>query len=81
MARAVIEIEREIRALKPAEQEELLRVLLEELDGPTDPDVERAWLDEVQRRSGEMDAGTVQAVPGRDPGRDVFDRARARLKQ
>ena len=77
MARAVIEIEREIRALKPAEQEELLRVLLEELDGPTDPDVERAWLDEVQRRSGEMDAGSVQAVPDKD----VFDRARARLKQ
>ncbi len=34
MARAVSEIEQEIRALPDAEKERLLRALLEELDGP-----------------------------------------------
>ena len=32
------------RALEPDDQEHLLRALLEELDGPADPDVERMWL-------------------------------------
>jgi hypothetical protein len=41
MARAVAEIEREIRGLKPDEQERLLRALVEELDGPLDPGVEQ----------------------------------------
>lgn len=34
MARALSEIEQEIRALDPADQEHLLRALLEELDAP-----------------------------------------------
>jgi len=36
------EIEKEIRALEPDDQEHLRRALLEELDEPADPDVERA---------------------------------------
>jgi hypothetical protein len=41
MARAISEIEREIRALEPDDQEHLLRALLEELDGPPDPGLEQ----------------------------------------
>jgi hypothetical protein len=48
MVRAITEIEDEIRHLPAKAQERLLHVLLEELDGPPDPDVEAAWLDEVQ---------------------------------
>ena len=77
MARAVSEIEKEIRGLARAEQERLLRALLEELDGPIDPDAERAWLDEVQRRSADFDAGLIKTVSAEE----VFERARARLKQ
>ena len=77
MARAISEIEKEIRSLARPEQEQLLRALLEELDGPADPDAERAWLDEVQRRSAEFDAGLVKPVPAEE----VFDRVRSRLKQ
>jgi putative addiction module component (TIGR02574 family) len=73
MARAVAEIEKEIRALKPDDQEQLLRALLEELDGPADPDVERAWLAEAQRRSQELDSGVVEAIPAEE----VFGKARA----
>jgi len=77
MARAISDIEREIRTLKRPEQERLLRALLEELDGPADPDADRAWLDEVQRRSADFDAGRVKTIPGDE----VFERVRARLKQ
>lgn len=77
MARAVSEIEKEIRALEPDDQEHLLRALLEELDGPADPDVEQAWLTEAQRRSQELDTGGVEAVPADE----VFAKARAELKR
>jgi Putative addiction module component len=62
MARAVAEIEKEIRALEPDDQEHLLRALLEELDGPADPDVERAWLAEAQQRGQELDSGVVETT-------------------
>jgi putative addiction module component (TIGR02574 family) len=77
MARAIAEIESEIRHLARPEQERLLRALLEELDGPIDPDADQAWLAEVQRRSADFDAGLVRAIPAEE----VFARVRARLKQ
>lgn len=77
MARAISDIEREIRGLGRQEQERLLRALLEELDGPADVDADRAWLDEVQRRTMEFDAGLIKTVPAEE----VFDRIRARLKR
>jgi len=77
MARTTSDIERGIRALDRPEQERLLRALLEEFDGPIDSDAERTWLDEVQRRSAEFDAGLVKTTPADE----VFERARSRLKQ
>jgi putative addiction module component (TIGR02574 family) len=75
MAREVSEIEQEIRALPDPEKERLLRALLEELDGPPDTGVEEAWLDEVQRRSRELDAGLVEPIPADK----VFADLRAKL--
>jgi putative addiction module component (TIGR02574 family) len=63
MARAVAAIEQEIRALSSADKAELLRVLLEELDGPADAGVDAAWAAEIQRRSREIDDGVVQCTP------------------
>jgi hypothetical protein len=77
MARTVTEIEQEIRSLNRSEQEHFLRALLEELDGPADPDAERVWLDEVQRRSSEFDAGLMITAPAGE----IFERVRSRLKQ
>jgi putative addiction module component (TIGR02574 family) len=77
LARAVAEIEKEIRALEPDDQEHLLRALLEELDGPADPDVERAWLAEAQRRSQELDSGVVETIPAEE----VFGKAHVELKR
>jgi hypothetical protein len=77
MARVVSEIEREIRALERDDQEHLLRALLEELDGPPDPGVEQAWLEEAQRRSRELDSGIIEAISADD----VLAKARADLKR
>lgn len=76
MARAITEIEEELRSLPAKAQERLLHVLLEELDGPPDPDVEASWLDEVQRRSRELDEGLVKTIPAKE----VFANLRERLK-
>ena len=77
MARAMTDIEQEIRSLGRPEQEHLLRALLEELDGQVDPDAEREWLKEVQRRSAEYDAGLVKTIPANE----VFEHVRLHLKQ
>ncbi len=76
MARAAAEMVEEIRSLDPVEQGKLLRMLLDDLDGPADLDVDRAWLEEVQRRSRELDAGLVTPIPAEE----VFANARARLR-
>ena len=75
MARAVERIEEEIRSLSAAEKVELLRALIAELDAPADPEVERAWLEEAQRRHREMVEGRVKGVPGER----VFENLKSRL--
>jgi Putative addiction module component len=76
MARAIADIEDEIRRLPAQAQERLLHILLEELDGPPDTDAEAAWLHEIQLRSRELDEGSVETLPAQE----VFARLRERLK-
>jgi len=64
-------IQDEIRRLSAAEKEEVLRTLLEELDGPPDPDVESAWLKEVERRTEEIESGQVKCVPAEEVFRQL----------
>ena len=71
MARPVSIIQQEIRALSSADKAELLRTLLEELDGPTDADADAAWAAEIQRRSGEIDDGLVQCIPAEEVFRKI----------
>lgn len=75
MARAVAEIYAEIQKLSESDKDELLRALMAELDAPLDADVEKAWLNEAQKRYREIAEGRVQGVPGQL----VFERLRARL--
>ena len=77
MSRAVSIIQQEIRALSLTDKEALLRTLLEELDGPPDPDVDAAWLAEIQRRSREIDEGTVKCIPADE----VFERLKVDTKR
>jgi len=76
MAKAIAEIEDKIRALSGADKKQLLRTLIAELDAPADPDVERAWLEEAQKRHRELVEGTVKPVSGKH----VFENLRARLR-
>lgn len=75
MAKAVKDIESEIRELSSEERAELMRSLIAELDAPADANVERAWLEASQRRYRELIEGKVKGVPGPL----VFDRLRKRL--
>ncbi len=75
MARAVKDIEKEIRTLSAEDKIALLRTLIAELDTPADPNVERAWLETAQRRYRELVEGKVKGIPGPL----VFERLRARL--
>lgn len=77
MADTVKKIEEEIRTLSAAEKVELLRMLIAELDAPADADVERAWLEEAQRRQREFVEGKVKGVPGER----VFENLRSRLRR
>ena len=76
MARKVEEREREIRSLSDDERMRLLRDLVADLDGNPDPEVEKAWLEEAQRRFQELQQGVVEAVPAEE----VFKSARDRLR-
>ena len=73
----VAEIEAKIRSLSLEDKTDLLRVLIAELDGPADEDVEQAWLAEAQRRHREVLEGKVKPIPGER----VFENLRARLKR
>ena len=76
MARTITDLEREIAELSAAERARLLRRLIADLDAPAETDVETAWIQESRRRLAEIDAGTVDTIPGQQ----VLDEARARLK-
>jgi len=54
-----------------------LQLLWEKLDGPSDPDVEAAWLEEVRRRGQQIDAGQVELIPADQ----VFRKPEASLKK
>jgi len=77
MSTVVAEIEAKIRSLSFEDKTELIRALIADLDGPADADVERAWLEEAQRRHREVIEGKVQPVPGKR----VFENLRSSLKR
>lgn len=65
MATDITEIEAKIRSLSIVEKTELVRALISDLDGPADADVERAWLEEAQRRHRDVVDGKVEPVSGK----------------
>ena len=75
MATALAEIEDKIRELSQSEKSALIRLLIGELEGPPEPDIERAWIAEAKRRHQELLEGRVKGVPGDE----VFARVRALL--
>jgi putative addiction module component (TIGR02574 family) len=59
--------------LEQRDRAELAKLLIDSLDPTTEQDVEEAWMREIDRRTAELDAGTVQTIP--------WDTVRARLRR
>ena len=57
---AVKNLRREALNLSREERAGLARELIESLDAVRDDDAERAWLDEAERRAGEVDSGDAK---------------------
>lgn len=70
------DLEKRARALPPSEKAALIRTLIDDLDPGQDPDVERLWLEEAERRYDQYLRGEVEAIPGDE----VMAEARRRLK-
>ncbi len=77
MGKTIEDIENEIRSLSVDDRMHLLRALIADLDGSMDEDVEKAWLEEAERRYKEVKVGDVEIIPAEE----VFARARARLNK
>jgi hypothetical protein len=71
MAKPLAEIERDILGLSDEQRRVLLRMLIAELDGPTDADVEEAWLAEAERRDREIESGAFASIPAADAFREA----------
>ena len=61
----------EALTLDTRERAEIAAQLIASLDGEPDEDVEAAWAAEVDRRMGEVEAGTAKLVPWGDVERRV----------
>ncbi|MEX1994643.1 MAG: addiction module protein [Steroidobacteraceae bacterium] len=73
MARSFSNVQEEIGTLGASDKEALLQLLWEEMDRPSDPDVEAAWLDEVRRRGQQIDAGRAELIPADQVFRELED--------
>jgi len=73
MSTALAEIEEKIRALSQSDKAALIRLLIDELDGPPDPDIEKAWVAEAKRRHQELLDGRVKGIPGEQVFANVRD--------
>jgi len=49
--------------LEPVERHDLVQQLLRSLDEPMDPDIEKAWRVEVERRFAAVDRGEEKLIP------------------
>ena len=66
MARALADIEQDILALSDRERVELIRKLIGDLDAPGDANSDGDWLNESERRLGEIENGTARTFPADD---------------
>jgi putative addiction module component (TIGR02574 family) len=54
---------RQALQLTEAERAELAELLLESIEPPLDPEIEKAWLAEAERRLAEIESGACQPIP------------------
>jgi hypothetical protein len=71
---SIEELKTEALRLDPEARADLARVLLASLDGMSDAETEKLWIDEAVARDDELTGGTARAYPADE----VLARARAR---
>jgi putative addiction module component (TIGR02574 family) len=76
MALKMNKIEAEALQLSPHERAQLAEHLIHSLDDDEDPDAERLWVTEAERRYQEYKEGKIQAKSSDQ----VFKEARSKLK-
>ncbi len=69
------ELKAEALRLSPKGRAELASELLVSLDDLSEPEIERLWLEEAERRDAALDNGAARGIPADE----VFSSARARL--
>ena len=74
---ALEKVRSEALNLSESERAELAHNLVASLDGPSEPDVEKAWDAEILRRLAEIDSGTANLIDREEFGR----RLRARMRR
>lgn len=78
MARSLTELFREASELREEDRAMLAGLLIESLDPAPESDVEAAWEVEIQRRVGEIEAGTAELIPWEVVREELFGRRDAR---
>jgi hypothetical protein len=73
---SIDELKAEALRLDPEARADLARELLASLDGLSEAEVEKLWIDEAIRRDEDLDSGAARAYPADE----VLDRARARRR-
>jgi putative addiction module component (TIGR02574 family) len=63
MATELRQLFREAMELTDNDRATLAGLLIESLETETDPDIERAWAEEAERRWQEIQSGKVQTIP------------------
>ena len=63
MATELGQLFREALELTDNDRATLAGLLIESLEAPPDPDVERAWAVEAERRWRQIESGEVQTIP------------------
>ena len=71
---ALEKVRSEALNLSESERAELAQDLVASLDGPPEPDVEKAWDAEILRRLAEIDSGTANLIDRKEFGRRMRDR-------
>ena len=62
--------------LNETERVRLVGALIETFDSDADSSLDQAWLAEIDRRSIELDSGTIQTIPWSDVRRRACERAK-----
>ncbi|MBI4662084.1 MAG: addiction module protein [Verrucomicrobia bacterium] len=68
-------------ALPLQERALLAHKLIASLDSENDPDAETQWLEVIDRRSREIDEGTVRSQPAEEAVRDIRAKLHASRRQ